>query len=153
MAGILGIYLFDSRWNSYNFGVFGLMALQHRGQETAGLELFGDSRVKLAGKGLVEQVVAASTAKGHVCIGAVSPYPQEEAEVQPMDLAGGVVASIDGKITAVDGYKWDASLSYEGNLRGAYASLYGKKADIDSIKGFFGKCRGGFSFIAVNEGK
>jgi len=153
MAGILGIYLFDSRWNSYNFGVFGLMALQHRGQETAGLELFGDSRVKLAGKGLVEQVVASSTAKGHVCIGAVSPYPEEEAEVQPMGLTEGLVASIDGKITAVDGYKWDPSLSYAGNLRGAYGSLYGKKAVIDSIKGFFGRCRRGFSCIAVNDGK
>jgi len=153
MAGILGIYLFDSRWNAYNFGVFGLMALQHRGQETAGMELFGDSRVKLAGKGLVEQVLASSPANGHVCIGAVSPYPQEEAEVQPMALADDLSVSIDGKITSVDGYAWDPSLGYEANLRRAYVSLYDNRTGIESVKGFFGRCRGGFSFIAVNAAK
>lgn len=153
MAGILGIYLFDNRWNAYNFGVFGLMALQHRGQETAGLELFGDSRIKLAGKGLVEQIVVSSTAKGHVCIGAVSPYPMEDAEVQPMALAKGIAASIDGKITSIDGYKWDASVRYEENLRRAFESLCGQRTDVDSIKGFFKNCRGGFSFVAVNDAR
>ena len=105
MAGILGLYLFDSRWNAYNFGVFGLMALQHRGQETAGLELFGsnEGRKKITGKGLVEEVLKPSGGQGHICVGGVSPYPEENAEVLPIALSDKVSVAIDGKILAIDG--------------------------------------------------
>jgi amidophosphoribosyltransferase len=153
LAGILGIYLFDNRWNAYNFGVFGLMALQHRGQETAGLELFGEGRQKIAGKGLVEQVMQGATPRGHIAVGAVSPYPEEEAEIQPISLNGKVAACIDGKITAIEGYRWDQSQTYETNLRRAFTDISGDKSDLDSLKQFFGRCRGGFSFIAANENR
>lgn len=150
MAGILGIYLFDSRWNAYNFGAFGLMALQHRGQETAGLELLGKQRKKIAGKGLVEQVLTPRLGQGHVCIGGVSPYPAEDMEVQPIRLGGGVSASIDGRVLAVEGYRWDVGASYEANLRKAFDAGAGR-TDVEGMKDFFRRCRGGFSYIAVNE--
>jgi len=156
MTGILGIYLFDKRWNARNFGVFGLMALQHRGQETAGLELFGEQRAKVAGKGLAEQVLApnqgtsAGMEKGYVCLGGVSPYPQEEAEIQPIALSNAVSAAIDGKITAVKGYGWSRSATYEDNLRAAFGrSTTG--CSIDEVKEFFWRCMGGFSYVAVND--
>ena len=151
MAGILGIYLFDNRWNAYNFGVFGLMALQHRGQETAGLELLGDQRQKVEGKGLVEQVLTSTNTKGHVCVGAVSPYPAEDAEIQPISLDGKVSAAIDGKILKVDGYRWNGAVAYEENLRRAFAEQVKDGGDLDGLKGFFSRCRGGFSYVAVNE--
>ncbi|MDH7556092.1 MAG: hypothetical protein QHG94_04065, partial [Candidatus Methanosuratincola sp.] len=66
MAGIIGIYLFDRRWNAYNFGIFGLMALQHKGQETAGMEIFNERRQKITGKGLVEQAFASVSGKGNI---------------------------------------------------------------------------------------
>ncbi|MCS7098442.1 MAG: hypothetical protein NZ922_05660, partial [Candidatus Methanomethyliaceae archaeon] len=71
MAGILGIYLFDEKWEVFNFGVYGLLALQHRGQEYAGLEVFDNSkRNRVAGFGLVDNVLV-NKVPGHVCIGAV----------------------------------------------------------------------------------
>ncbi len=152
MAGILGIYLFDRRWNSYNFGVFGLMALQHRGQETAGLELLGNGRKKIAGKGLVEQVLTPGLGEGHVCLGGVSPYPGEDMETQPIALSDGVSASIDGRVLAIDGYRWEGSLGYEANLRRGFGAA-GGKCDVDSMKRFFQSCRGGFSYIAANGEK
>jgi amidophosphoribosyltransferase len=153
MAGILGIYLFDNRWNAYNFGVFGLMALQHRGQETAGLELFGEGRNKVSGKGLVEQVLTSGNMKGHVCVGAVSPYPAEDAEIQPISLSDRVSVAVDGKILKIDGYRWNGSISYEENLRKAFSEQVKKRVDLDDLKSFFSGCRGGFSYVAVNENR
>jgi amidophosphoribosyltransferase len=152
MAGILGLYLFDNRWNAYNFGVYGLMALQHRGQETAGLELFGSSegRKKITGKGLVEQVLKPSGGQGHVCVGGVSPYPEEDAEVLPITLSGKVSAAIDGKILAIEGYRWNKSLKYEDNLRKGFKEI-AKGSCADMMKDFFSRCSGGFSYISVND--
>jgi amidophosphoribosyltransferase len=145
MAGILGIYLFDERWDVYNFGVFGLMALQHRGQETVGLEVFGKSRGKIEGEGLVDQVLVNNKTAGHICLGAVSPYPASNGEIQPIRLSENVSLAIDGKILRIDGYQWDPTLSYEGNLRRA---LEGDS--VEEIQEFFSRCRGGFSYIALN---
>ncbi len=150
MVGILGIYLFDRRWNAYNFGVFGLMALQHRGQETTGLELLGGQRKKLEGKGLVDQVLTPGLGEGNVCLGGVSPDPAEEREAQPLRLSSAVSASIDGRILAVDGYRWSSALSYEENLRRAFAAK-GGQGSLEGMKEFFRGCRGGFSYIAANE--
>ena len=146
MAGILGIYLFDERWNVYNFGVYGLMALQHRGQETAGLEVFGRSRRKVEGEGLVDQVLVNNHASGHICVGAVSPYQASEGEVQPIRLSEDVSLAIDGKILRIEGYHWDHALSYEGNLRRAF-----RGQGIEEIQEFFTRCKGGFSYIAMTE--
>lgn len=146
MAGIIGIYLFDDRWDVYNFGVYGLMALQHRGQETAGLEVFGKLRSRFQGRGLVDQVLVNNRASGHICLGCVSPYSPEDGEVQPIKLSDGVSLAIDGKILGIEGYSWDPSLSYEGNLRRAF-----KGNSIESLQEFFSRCKGGFSYIAVNE--
>jgi amidophosphoribosyltransferase len=151
LAGILGIYLFDSRWNAYNFGVFGLMALQHRGQETAGLELFGEQRAKKAGSGMVDSVLTPTVERGHICVGGVSPYPQEEMEPLPISLSNAVSASLDGRILSVEGYGWNLSLSYEENLRRAFASITSESATVESVRDFFGRCRGGFSYIAVTD--
>ncbi|MCQ8892144.1 MAG: amidophosphoribosyltransferase [Candidatus Methanosuratincola sp.] len=150
MAGIIGIYLFDRRWNAYNFGIFGLMALQHRGQETAGMEIFNESRQKITGKGLVEQAFASVSGKGNILIGGVSPYPAEEAEPLPVTVSNKVSASIDGKVTAIEGYKWDAQLAYEANLRRAYEELEGGSEDLEAIRDYFSRCKGGFSYIAAN---
>lgn len=154
MAGILGIYLFDERWNVRNFGAYGLMALQHRGQETAGLELIGKSRQRILGKGLVEDVLSHIEAEGHICLGAVSPYPVEtEFDIQPLVLSDKVSVALDGKITRIEGYSWDTSISYEGNLRKAFKSFVGSRDDIEVVKEFFDNCKGGFAYIAVNNRK
>ncbi|MEM3658920.1 MAG: amidophosphoribosyltransferase [Thermoproteota archaeon] len=152
MTGILGIYLFDEKWNTGSFGIYGLMALQHRGQETAGIELIGQARRRVFGKGLVEDVLSHLGAEGHICVGAVSPYPVEaEEDVQPLAFNEKVTVALDGRVTRVEGYSWDASLSYEGNLRKAFASFAGPRGEIETVKEFFDNCRGGFAYIAVNH--
>ncbi|MEM2058831.1 MAG: hypothetical protein QXO76_11375, partial [Thermoproteota archaeon] len=152
MTGILGIYLFDEKWNAGSFGIYGLMALQHRGQETAGIELIGQARRRVFGKGLVEDVLSHLGAEGHICLGAVSPYPVEaEEDVQPLAFNEKVTVALDGRVTRVEGYSWDASLSYEGNLRKAFASFAGPRGEIETVKEFFDNCRGGFAYIAVNH--
>jgi len=154
MTGILGIYLFDERWNVGNFGVYGLMALQHRGQETAGLELIGRSRQRVSGGGLVEDVLSSVGAEGHICIGAVSPYPAEAKEdVQPFPLDERVSVALDGRVTRIEGYSWDGSLSYEENLRRAFAGFAGGRGKIEVVKEFFDNCKGGFAYVAVNDRK
>jgi len=150
LVGILGIYLFDRRWNAYNFGVFGLMALQHRGQESVGLELLGKQRKKIDGKGLVDHVLTPGLGEGNVCLGGVSPDPIEDMEAQPIKLSDSVSASIDGHILAVDGYRWSEDLGYEGNLRKAFIAK-GGRGDLEGMKEFFRSCKGGFSYIAAND--
>lgn len=152
MTGILGIYLFDERWNVGNFGVYGLMALQHRGQETAGFEIMGKTRQRFCGEGLAEEVLGRFKAEGHLCIGAVSPYPVEsEEDIQPFRLSEEVSVAMDGKITSVKNYAWDSSLTYEGNLRRAFAEHSGGRSDAEVIREFFVGCKGGFSYIALND--
>jgi len=152
MTGILGIYLFDERWNVGNFGVYGLMALQHRGQETAGLELIGRSRQRLSGRGLVEDVLSRVDAEGHICVGAVSPYPVEaDEDVQPLPLSEKVSVALDGRITRVEGYSWDGSISYESNLRRAFTRHACGRSEIEAVKEFFDNCKGGFAYVAVND--
>ncbi|MGQ9479596.1 MAG: amidophosphoribosyltransferase [Thermoproteota archaeon] len=152
MTGILGIYLFDERWNVGNFGVYGLMALQHRGQETAGLELIGRFRRRISGRGLVEDVLSRVDAEGHICVGAVSPYPVEaDEDVQPLPLSEKVSVALDGRITRVEGYSWDSSISYESNLRRAFARLACGRGEIEAVKEFFDNCKGGFAYVAVND--
>jgi amidophosphoribosyltransferase len=152
MTGMLGIYLFDERWNAGSFGAYGLLALQHRGQETVGLELLGKNRRKVSGEGLVEDVLNKVGFEGHICLGAVSPYPAEvEEDIQPFMLSEKVSVAIDGKVTAVENYYWDGSLRYEENLRRAFEKFSKGSNDISVVKDFFDNCRGGFAYIAVND--
>ncbi|MBO3769240.1 MAG: amidophosphoribosyltransferase [Thermoproteota archaeon] len=152
MTGILGIYLFDEKWNAGNFGVYGLMALQHRGQETAGIELLGKNRKKIAGEGLVEDVLNRVDAEGHICIGAVSPYPVEvKEEIPPFMLSDKVSVAIDGRVTGIENYTWENHLSYEENLRRAFEKYSKGNSSIEIVKEFFDICKGGFAYIAVND--
>jgi amidophosphoribosyltransferase len=151
MAGILGIYLFDERWNAYRFGLFGLLALQHRGQEGYGLELLGKSRKRIIGKGSVEDTTIGSTVEGHVCIGATLPYQLEGDNAQPIQLTEKVSVVLDGKIISIEGYDWDSSTSYEENLRKAFVKIEKERSSIEALRDYFSRCEGGFSYIAVNE--
>jgi len=155
MSGILGIYMFDERWKIASFGRYGLLASQHRGQETAGLVTLGDDFYCCRGKGWVEDVITdekTKELKGHLCIGHVSPYPDEE--IQPLILEDPkkVALALDGRITEIEGYEWKAGLSYERNVLRALSSEL-READntLDGIKSFFSKCSGGYSFVALTR--
>ena len=153
MSGVLGLYMFDKRWRIAPFGCYGLLALQHRGQETAGLITLGEDFHSCFGKGWVEDVLSPTKLEeleGHLCVGHVSPY---EGEMQPLFLDGPkkVALALDGKITGVEGHRWDPSLSPERNILNALSSELASGDSLKGLKSFFSKCRGGFSFVALTQ--
>lgn len=153
MSGVLGIYMFDERWRIASFGYYGLLALQHRGQETAGLVTLKEDFHACFGKGWVEDIFNSSTLgklEGHICVGHVSPL---EEEMQPLILEGPkkVALALDGRITGVEGYDWDPSLGREKNILRALSSELGSENTIEGLKSFFSKCKGGFSFVALTH--
>ena len=157
MTGILGLYMFDERWRVGSFGRYGLLALQHRGEETAGLVTLGERFESIRGFGTVDEVLSDSRVRklgGHLCLGQVSPYKCAPEDVAPLMVEGRwrVALTLDGKITDIEGYRWNPELSYERNVVKAFSEdLSGYDNPIDAVKGFFEKCRGGFSFITLDE--
>ncbi|MDI6884214.1 MAG: amidophosphoribosyltransferase [Hadesarchaea archaeon] len=155
MPGVLGLYMFDERWKIATFGRYGLLALQHRGQETAGLVTLKDDFCQCLGRGWVDDVITQAKIKeleGHLCVGQVSPYA--EGKIQPLILEKPkkVAFALDGKITSIEGYDWNENLSYEENLLNALASELRKVEDtLEGVKSFFSKCKGGYSFVVLTQ--
>jgi len=57
MSGLIGIYAFDEVWNVSRILYYGLLGLQHRGQENAGIAVSDGKEIyKFTGKGFVERV-------------------------------------------------------------------------------------------------
>ena len=108
-CGVFAVYNYKGPGNAAIVTYLGLLALQHRGQESAGMAYAGDSGIELVrGMGLVEQVfnrptldaVKASTILGHVrysTTGSSNPF-----NAQPL-----VARTFDGKAMA---------LAHNGNL-------------------------------------
>lgn len=155
MTGLIGVYVFDERWKISSFGKYGLLALQHRGQENAGLLTLGDRFYECKGKGWVEDVVTESKAKdlrGHLCLGQVSPYEQETEDTQPLVLKKPkeLALVLDGRITGIEDYMWDKTLGYERNILNALEfHLQGEGEVVEGVKSFFAHCRGGYAFIVL----
>ena len=74
-CGVFGIYLEDSDKNASSIVYYGLLSLQHRGQENAGIAAVKDKHMETRrGSGLVSQVFNSETLeilKGHAAIGHV----------------------------------------------------------------------------------
>jgi len=76
LSGILGIYAFDEIWSISRFLYYGLMGLQHRGQEYSSITTWKDGEIYTkTSKGLVEEgftEYSISRLKGYVGCGCVS---------------------------------------------------------------------------------
>jgi len=92
-CGVFGIYLnqFESQTDAARLTFYGLYALQHRGQESAGIAVSNGTRIKLGkGMGLVSEVIDESQIeqlKGNVAIGHVRYSTTGESDIvnaQPM---------------------------------------------------------------------
>ena len=118
----------------------------------AGLVTLGKKFFPCFGVGWVEDIFTKSELEkleGNICLGHVSPY---EGEHQPLLLDDKIALALDGKITHIEGYEWDANLSYERNILKALSPELEDGA-FEGLKRFFGKCGGGFSFIALTRDK
>lgn len=155
MTGILGIYAFDERWRIASFGRYGLLALQHRGQENAGLVTLGKAFQECRGLGWVEDAISEERIRelrGHICVGQVSPNEVPEEYIQPLILRGSkpLVFTLDGRIVRIEGYRWNEELGYEANILKALSEhMEGEKDALEGFKSFMARCRGGFSFVAL----
>ena len=156
MAGILGIYMFDEKWKVARFGVYGLLALQHRGQETAGLTVLGKSFQSIKGKGLVDEVFPESKIKeitGHLCVAEVSPYVPEHNNIWPIHIGDEreIAMVLDGKINAIDGKRVNQE-NYDSSLKKILSEKLRKIKDpIEFAKFIITNCEGGFAFILLSK--
>ncbi len=86
-SGIFAMYAFDKLWNVSRFIYYGLLGLQHRGQETAGICLYRDGKLSwLKGKGFVDTVFNEKTIEkisGYAGIGCVSSLEEASSKLIP----------------------------------------------------------------------
>ena len=79
MSGLIGIFAFDELWSVSRFIYYGLMGLQHRGQESAGIATLKDGRFYLnIRRGIAEDAFKEEMLKGlkgHIGCGGVSANP------------------------------------------------------------------------------
>lgn len=166
-CGIIGIYSFekkDVRFRVYN----GLVVIQHRGQDSAGIAAYNGERVRLKrGAGLVSDVFtqeAMEKLEGYVGIGHVR-YPTIGADVQvdaqPVMLnypKKGIVFAHNGNITNYSALKKEMEgrgRRFSGRcdaeiIMHVFAEEYAKKKDIfDAVKGSMERLDGSYSVVMM----
>ncbi|RLF09491.1 MAG: amidophosphoribosyltransferase [Thermoprotei archaeon] len=160
MAGILGIYAFDELWRMARFVYYGLMALQHRGQEACGIATYGGGRLYLhAAQGLVDRVFSEELLEklpGWAGLGQVSPQPPSEAGLQPVvvDSPLKLAFCFNGRLLNHQGLAKELGLSAASEAE-VFARLLSKllaKFDpIEAVERVMEKALGPYSFIALTE--
>ncbi|MCL7397760.1 MAG: amidophosphoribosyltransferase [Thaumarchaeota archaeon] len=152
MPGLIGIYPFGlgrENWRLARFVYYGLLALQHRGQEFAAIITYGDEGFhRLSGNGFVDEVFTEdvlNTTPGFIGIGYVTPSKDQH----PVFIESPVRMALigDGKPSLGDGVQdsWRAF----GELFADEASRTG-----DSLKAarhVIEEVDGGYSFIVLTE--
>ncbi len=102
MSGLIGIFAFDELWNVSRILYYGLLGLQHRGQENAGIATSNGETIQVfKGEGLVEQVFREKILmelRGWYGIGAVSADPNDKQPVMVSDDSKQVALVFSGKI-------------------------------------------------------
>ena len=160
MSGIIGIFAFDELWKVSRFVYYGLLALQHRGQETTGIAI-GDGRTLRIhhGKGFVDQVyneAILDDLTGWYGIGYVGASPDDfqPALVKHDDTRIALVLS--GKLFNINKLakkfeikKWENQADF---LAKAILIEFEKRKDFKEATAEVMKAlHGGFSFIAINN--
>lgn len=100
MAGIVGIFAFDPRWNISRFLYFSLKAIQNRGQETAGITVSDFENLRcLKGSGLVENTIKERDVekfRGPIGIAAVSTEKTSNEEKMMPIISGNFALGFSG---------------------------------------------------------
>lgn len=144
MTGILGIYAFDKMWKVARFAYYGLLALQHRGQEGAGIVSLGSHFYSKNEKGLVESVFTEEKMEeleGSCSIGATTIK-----EEQPI-VNGNLAFSYDGEVSAIGNKKIKNGEELANFLAKKIDKIGPLKAGMELLQ----KTRGALSFIALTK--
>jgi len=94
VAGLLGIFAFDEVWNVSRFTYYGLVALQHRGQSTAGLSLLSRIGISTKAERIRVEDMDVEGLEGWASVGFTGVR-----DVYPVDN-GSVSIAIDGRTAA-----------------------------------------------------
>jgi len=102
MSGLIGIFAFDELWNVSRILYYGLLGLQHRGQERAGIATGNGKEIRVFSKnGLVENIFnekILSELRGWYGIGVVSADPNDEQPILVGDNSKQIALVFSGKI-------------------------------------------------------
>lgn len=149
MPGVLGIYPFGlgrENWRIARFLYYGLLALQHRGQESAAMATFGGGLEVANRSGPVEDAFGpedVSRLSGFAGVGRVSPAPADglAEAASPVRL---VVAG-DGRPVVGGDSGWRAFAE-------ALSDRLGASGDpLEAAVRLVEEAEGGFSFVALTE--
>ncbi|MEM1538397.1 MAG: amidophosphoribosyltransferase [Candidatus Nezhaarchaeales archaeon] len=110
MGGVIGLYAFDELWRMSRFTYYGLLALQHRGQESAGISTYGKNLISTRkAAGTVDKAFSEadiSSLEGWASIGYVSAEPLNGPEpVQPVTVNSPIRLTLcyDGRVLNLAG--------------------------------------------------
>lgn len=157
MAGVIGIFGYDNIWKMARFTYYGLMALQHRGQETCGIATYdGKTLTDCRSTGLVDQAFNEETIEklpGSVGIGHVSSQPSNGLPIQPVVVEEPVRLALcyDGMILNHQ----ELLQGHNGGGAVALAQLLSNELSeaepMEAVSRLFQKAKGPFSFVALTD--
>lgn len=145
MSGLIGIFAFDENWAVSRFLYYGLVGLQHRGQESAGIAtLQGDKFYRRICRGLAEEAFKEEDLKelkGNIGCGVVSINPDSPQPILIKYNDRIMVLAFSGAL--IDGSPEDFGLT----LLKEYLKSDLDQAALTTMEKF----RGGYSFIALTD--
>lgn len=168
-CGVFGIYNFEADHSAKSV-YYGLFALQHRGQESAGIAASDGEEIKHhKGMGLVNQVfdeINLSRLKGHISMGHVRYSTTgssviENAQPIVIDTRYGTIAlAHNGNLINSSGLRQDLKekgISFVGTSDSEVIAAMiatSKKSDFeDALIDTFKRCKGAFSLLVMTKDK
>ncbi len=159
MSGIIGIFAFDKVWKASRFIYYGLLALQHRGQETTGMAIGGETGINMYnGAGLVDQVYNENILEelnGWYGIGYVGALPRENQPSLVREGDNEVALVLSGRIFNEAELAREEQVKHWSNQSELLARLILKKSRGDDLKSAASEVmrmiNGVYTFIAINN--
>ena len=159
MSGIIGIFAFDELWKVSRFVYYGLLALQHRGQETAGIAIGNNERINVyKGKGMVDQIYNDAVLEdllGWYGIGYVGASTNDCQPALVRDNNLEIALVLSGKIfneneiaNALNIARWNSSADL---LAKALTKELKQNDLIEAATELMRMIKGGYAFIAINN--
>ncbi|RLF13446.1 MAG: amidophosphoribosyltransferase [Thermoprotei archaeon] len=160
MAGIIGIYAFDELWRIARFVYYGLLALQHRGQETCGIATYDKRDLYVhASSGVVDRVFdedLLAKLPGWAGLGHVSPQLAEASVLQPVLVKEPVKLAFcfNGKLLNAQALAKELRLN-DANEALVLAKLLSislaRKDPMEAVAEAMEKAAGAYCFVALTE--
>ncbi|MFQ6084801.1 MAG: amidophosphoribosyltransferase [Candidatus Bathyarchaeia archaeon] len=159
-CGVIGIHAFEDTWKIARFIYYGLLALQHRGQETSGQSTYSGKISAYKSSGYVDRIFSEEVIErlpGWTGIGHVGPTPTKEASlIQPIvvDRPFKLAFAYNGLVLNPE------ELASERRLRGrndaqVFAELLSHELassdPLEAVAAASEAVKGPFSFVALTE--